>query len=283
MSESKYKISLIVATINRVAELEKLFKSLKNQTFTHFEVILVDQNKNDLIKNLVNIYSNYFCILHIKSEVGLSKARNLGIKHFTGDIVAFPDDDCWYPECLLEDINKYFYDNPDYVGITGICLDENNIPLDKVRYKKIIQLTKKNVWGQSKSVTIFLRDKVIFDIGNFDEQLGVGANTYVGSGEEADYMIRVLDKGYHVCHIPNIIIHHPRIIKSYRDINKLLLYTRGSGFLFRKYNYYDLFLYQLIKSLVGIVYFFFTFKSEKAKYHCYSFKGKWQGFFCTKI
>jgi glycosyltransferase involved in cell wall biosynthesis len=88
------KVSLILATVNRVNELEIFLKSLSNQTYQKFELILVDQNMDARLNEIVNKYRSTCKIKHIQAERGLSKARNVGFHHITGDIVAFPDDDC---------------------------------------------------------------------------------------------------------------------------------------------------------------------------------------------
>ena len=105
------KFSLIVCTLGRYEELDQLFESLRKQTYSDFEVILVDQNDKDYLNEIINEYSNEFDIRHIFSEKGLSRARNIGLKYVSGQIVAFPDDDCWYPIDLLERVNNFFQDN----------------------------------------------------------------------------------------------------------------------------------------------------------------------------
>src|ERR1700754_3487501 len=84
--------SLIVCTVDRSDQLERLFASLKVQRYTDFEVILVDQNLDDRLAGLVEGYSPSFTIRHIRSERGISRARNNGMAIATGSYICFPDD-----------------------------------------------------------------------------------------------------------------------------------------------------------------------------------------------
>src|SRR5215212_9261375 len=94
--------SLVLATVGRTEEVRRLLESLREQTYRNFEVIVVDQNPGDGLTYLLELYRDTLNIRHIRSAKGISKARNVGLRYTTGDVVAFPDDDCWYAPDLLE-------------------------------------------------------------------------------------------------------------------------------------------------------------------------------------
>lgn len=98
--------SLILATIGRTEELKRFLASLDKQTLRRFELIMADQNPDDRIKPLLEPYQDHFPIMHLHrpTERGASKARNVGLQHANGDVLTFPDDDCWYLPQLLEKI-----------------------------------------------------------------------------------------------------------------------------------------------------------------------------------
>ena len=72
-------VSLVVATVNRVKELGRLFGSLEKQSNSSFEVVLVDQNHDDRLASLIANYASSFPIHHLRSAPGLSKSRNVGL------------------------------------------------------------------------------------------------------------------------------------------------------------------------------------------------------------
>ena len=86
---------LVVATVDRVAELERLLASLDAQTHHGFRVLLVDQNPDDRLAPIVG-RPRSFELVRLRSERGLSRARNAALDRIQADLVAFPDDDCSY-------------------------------------------------------------------------------------------------------------------------------------------------------------------------------------------
>ena len=95
------KISIIVPIYNVERFLEKSVSSILNQTYNNLEIILVDDGSKDLsgiIADKLSKLDNRIQVIH-KQNGGLSSARNEGLKHVTGEYVAFLDsDDCIIPE-----------------------------------------------------------------------------------------------------------------------------------------------------------------------------------------
>src|SRR5271156_3083099 len=90
-------VSLVMCTYGRTDCIIRLVCSLETQTSSDFELIIVDQNPPGALDAIIARASQKLQVRYVRSEPGLSRARNVGIKHHRGAIVAFPDDDCWYP------------------------------------------------------------------------------------------------------------------------------------------------------------------------------------------
>ena len=54
----------------------------------------------------------------------LSRAKNVGLKHVSGDVVEFPDDDCQFPPDLLDRVAQFFNEHPEIDGLTGRSVDK---------------------------------------------------------------------------------------------------------------------------------------------------------------
>jgi len=265
------KISLILATINRTIELEIFLKSLTRQIYTDFELIVVDQNKDDRLITLVNKYKNCFPIKHIRCNItGLSRARNIGIHHINGDVIGFPDDDCEYTCETLAMVNQVFNGCCNIDGITGkhvSSFSQSNRP-------KKTKLNVYNVWLWSISFTIFLRKKVILTIGSFDVNLGVGSGTPYGSGEETDYLIRAIKGKFLIYHIPYLQVKHPMINwTDNRIYEKAYNYSVGRKYVLEKQVYSKWFIalniiYPIIKAV------FTLFNKRKTRYYWNQFRGR---------
>lgn len=233
------KFSLIIATLGRSKELERLFKSLVNQTYKDFEIILVDQNSDDRVFNIYSQYKEYLTIKYIHTDKkGLSRARNIGLTCDLKDIVAFPDDDCWYPKDTLEKV-KIFFEVEDYSVLSGRPVDKYGKTLVNKYLTGCCDINTKNVWNAAISFTVFLRKNVIAQTGKFDEVLGVGSNSIYGSGEETDYLIRGLQKKIKMRYLPSLRIFHPRktSVGDSKELERALAYGAGMGYVLKKHNY----------------------------------------------
>ncbi|MCB1543045.1 MAG: glycosyltransferase family 2 protein, partial [Rhodoblastus sp.] len=102
------RLSLLCCTVGRTDKLDRLLASLARQTFRDFELVVVDQNEPGALDPVLAPYLERLDIRHVRSERGLSRARNVGLSHCRAKIVAFPDDDCWYPDALAEQIVALF-------------------------------------------------------------------------------------------------------------------------------------------------------------------------------
>ncbi|MEG7862606.1 glycosyltransferase family A protein [Bacillus mobilis] len=273
------KLSLVMATIGRIEDIKFLMESLNKQKYKNFELIVVDQNKHDKVKELVNEYQKFFTIKYIKSSPGLSKARNMGLKIAEGDIIGFPDDDCWYNENTLQNVVDFFEDNTGYQLVTGMCKDSaGNVSVSKFS-EEPCNIDKQNVWTCGVSVTLFIRKEIIFKIRGFDEELGAGAGTIFGSGEETDFILNALKVGFKGYYTPEIIVFHENPLMEYNEKSYRRAYSYGAGYLkvLKKHEYSPLKkALALFKPVVGML--IYCLKVSKMKYYYYLFKGRFIGY-----
>lgn len=267
------KFSLIVATVGRFDEVDQLFSSFETQEYKDFEVILVDQNPKGFLGPIVEKYKNSFPIKYINVNFkGLSRARNVGLKYVTGDVVAFPDDDCKYFFDTLKLVNDIFCEKSVDV-ITAKETNDNGYILSKKQCSKI---NKYNIWKCSISFTIFMKTKTCKKVGNFDEDLGVGSGTKYGSGEETDYLLRALECGEVLIHVADIKIFHPK--NNFLNYKKAQSYSIGRMYVLKKHKYNIAFTFlNIVYPLLKIV--LCLFSKSKIKFYWYQFMGRvfWKG------
>ena len=113
--------SLVLATVDRTAEVNRFLDALQTQTHRNFELIVVDQNADERVSRLLKAQQHNFSIIHIQrpDKRGVSRARNLGLQHISGDIVTFPDDDCWYPSNLLQSVDLFMTSHEEVDSLSG--------------------------------------------------------------------------------------------------------------------------------------------------------------------
>jgi glycosyltransferase involved in cell wall biosynthesis len=171
-------------------------------------VLLVDQNEDDRLEPLLGKHAS-LRIERLRAPRGLSRARNAALEKIAADVVAFPDDDCVYPESLLERVARQFAADSALDGVTGRSTDAGGRSSPSWK-GDAARLTRDNVWNRAISYTIFLRREVVERVGPFDEQLGLGAGAPWSSSEEIDYLVRALDAGARIEYDPGLdVVHEP--------------------------------------------------------------------------
>lgn len=95
------KVSVIIPVYNREAYIRESVDSVLAQTFTEFEVIVVDDGSTDAAAEIIQSYTDPRIRLIRQSHQGVSAARNTGLDAARGEYITFLDsDDLYYPDFL---------------------------------------------------------------------------------------------------------------------------------------------------------------------------------------
>jgi GT2 family glycosyltransferase len=119
-------------------------------------------------------------------------------------------------------------------------------------------------------------------VREFDESLGLGANTPFLSGEETDLLIRILKAGFKIFYSNKTIVFHAEPTKEYtsKAISRAYNYGCGCGHVLKKHNYSNLFKIKfLARPLAGVLLSLAACKLHKANYHFNVLKGRFRGLF----
>lgn len=162
------KISVIVAVYNTMDYLDECLESLTEQTYKNLEIVLVDDGSTDDSGRKCDIWESRdsrIRVIHQKN-MGISKARNAGLKIITGDYVAFLDSD--------DLLNKFFYEKMlDALYETGadmaLCkvrpfefkseLEKENIKENKnLKYKKEVVEENKKIKNKNEMCSYYISE-----------------------------------------------------------------------------------------------------------------------------
>ena len=190
-------ISVVIPLYNKQESIVATLQSVLAQTYTDYEVVIVNDGSTDNSAQVVQEFINAFSLSPLASRLisqpnaGVSAARNTGILEAKGEYVAFLDGDDLWDEKYLETLYQLICDYPDAV-IYGIgCAQVSG---DKVGHTKEIESKRgevDNVWDYSvhywtgSSATCKKEDLIA--IGMFD--------TRMTHGEDLDVWWRLLLRG----------------------------------------------------------------------------------------
>ena len=114
------KVSVITPCYNGEKYVARFLDSLLNQTYKNLEIIFVNDGSTDDTENIVLKYKTMFekkgndFIYINKENGGAASAINIGIKHFTGEYMVWPDSDDEYFPFAIEEMVSYLENNKEY-------------------------------------------------------------------------------------------------------------------------------------------------------------------------
>jgi glycosyltransferase involved in cell wall biosynthesis len=204
-------ISVVMPTYNRSAYLEQGLVALQRQRYPpdSYEIIVVDDASTDgtatLLEHWQQQHPDRFRFLRQKRNRGPSAARNRGIAHAQGSIVAFTDDDCVVAPDWLGQIQRG-YQEPGIAGVGGKVLSlVTESPIQRYYARSSVIAQPPMLEGQILYLITanasFRRDSLL-QVGGFDERL-----TTAG-GEEADLCLRLRRLGCKFSYNPQALVHH---------------------------------------------------------------------------
>lgn len=194
------KISIIVAIYNIENYLKKCLESIKNQTYTDFDVYCVNDGSTDNSEDIINKYlnDNRFHLLN-KPNGGLSDARNYALKQINSEYVLFVDgDDYLEPDLLSKTIeqldktksdilvfsyNQYYYDGKK--EIISLSRPDDTYKLELNR--ELLALTPNAAWNKVYRTKLFKDNNIEYPKGYRYEDLGTTPKLLL-KANSIDYM-----------------------------------------------------------------------------------------------
>lgn len=237
------KLSLVLATVGRTDDFDRLIASLLVQDSLDFELIVVDQNPdNRLVSRVDEARTKGVDVRHVRmARPNLSLARNIGISYAKNEIVAFPDDDCWYECDVVSRVISEFSsgDAPD--GLVVNWVEQSDSLAQGSSCTNECTLTW-GAWsrfrgGNASSISLFIRKSLLESLNGFDPRLGVGQ--WYGAAEETDFVLRALKQGARLQRCRDARVHHlfaPSVDRLTRkEAWQIFVRSRGTGALYAKH------------------------------------------------
>ncbi len=185
-------VSIITPVYGCEKFIEETIKSVQNQTYKNWEMLLVDDctpdNSAEIIKNLA-ISDSRLKYIKLTENSGAAVARNVGLENARGRYIAYLDaDDLWF-ENKLESQLKFMKEN----GVEFSCCDYEKIDEDGTKLNKIVNMPKTITYKQLLRNTIIQTVGVIVDLEKVDKKLLVMPN--VRRGQDSATWLQMLKNG----------------------------------------------------------------------------------------
>ena len=170
---SKPRVSVIITSYNCANYLPQAIESVLQQTYTDYEVILVDDGSTDNTQEVIKPYRNHLRYSHFQHQQGMAAAKNRGFEMARGQLISFLDPhDYLLGDKLASEVT--FFENHNAVGMINSgfqVVDElGNILLESELWHQYPQLNLES-WVFMKPIvisTLTIRREWLEWVGGFD-------------------------------------------------------------------------------------------------------------------
>jgi glycosyltransferase involved in cell wall biosynthesis len=212
------KISAVVCTRDRATWLKETLASLLEQSLPHneYEIIVVDNGSGDDTRGAVEVLGGEVRYVH-EPVVGLSHARNRGVREAMSDLVAFIDDDAFAVPEWLQSLYEGFQGpaRPAAIGgkveLTPIDERVHRLPPNAKGF-----LGELDLGSETKQISfpvvpfglnMAVRRQVLLELDGFSTRLGRHGTSLL-SNEEVEFFRRVNEAGGVVLYEPRAVVRH---------------------------------------------------------------------------
>jgi glycosyltransferase involved in cell wall biosynthesis len=200
--------SIILTTYNRSQLLARAIRSVLQQTFAQFELIIVDDHSTDNTKQVLTKFTdNRITYIQQSHNQGISCARNTGIAQAKGTYICFLDDD---DECFpdfLEEIARFLKKKTQpFIGFIRVGI-ANVFTSDNIATGK--EKLKTKIWRLEKEKNLLFVSEMAYGTLVYHrlcfERAGV-FNPELTFAEDLDLVLRMLTIGIDYASIPKVLI-----------------------------------------------------------------------------
>lgn len=206
--------TVVVGTRDRGALVLSTIRSVLASAEADLELIVVDQSADDATADAVAGLGADPRLRYVRSStVGVSRARNIGLRMAQHDVVLITDDDVEVtPMWVRRFTDAMTSDRRIGVGFCQVTAGPHDdalgfVPDHEVVESRMVRSLASKSRARGVGAGMAVRREAALALGGFDEQLGPGAR--LRSGEDRDLAARALVAGWWVCQTPSAeVIHH---------------------------------------------------------------------------
>lgn len=220
-------VSVAILTWNRKDEVLRAIRSVFEQSYPPFEIVVVDSASTDGSSEAILKEFPSVKVIRLHRNLGCPEGRNIALANCEGDVIFSLDDDGWLaPNALELCVRKFQAD--ESVGIVGCRI----VPPEQAAMDTGREL-EDSVTSKFSGGAAAHRNKTFNAAGYYPSD-------FFRQGEEGDLALRVIENGYKIVRCPRAVVYHerppanavPRRHYFYAARNSLFTITRQYPFVF---------------------------------------------------
>ena len=209
---SDVRFSVIVPLYNRPEEIEELLDSLVDQSFSDFEVIVVEDGSERDAREVVNGFRDRLEVHYFwKENTRQGFTRNYGFERAKGDWLVVFDSDCLIPPRYFELVDAHLRAHPEVEVYGGPdAAHPTFTPLQKaISHAMTSPLTTGGIRGGTRNVGTYHPRSFNMGISRRAWERSGGYRISV-KGEDVEFSMRLIAHGFHSVLIPEAHVYHKR-------------------------------------------------------------------------
>ncbi|HNP19126.1 MAG TPA: glycosyltransferase [Fulvivirga sp.] len=215
--------SVIIPVYNRPNEVDELLESLTKQTFSNFEVLIVEDGSVDKCDTIVEKYQSQLNITYYyKPNSGQGFSRNFGFENAKGDYFIVFDSDCLIPEHYFQAVDQYLNEHAvDAFGGPDKAHESFTAIQKAISYSMTSPLTTGGIRGNKKHYGTFHPRSFNMGISRRVYEK-VGGYKITRMGEDLEFSIRIIKAGFKTALISGAFVYHKRrtsLLQFYKQLH----------------------------------------------------------------
>ncbi len=203
--------SIIIPVYNRPAEVLELLESLTRQTYTHFEILIVEDGSTETCQHIVAQYQERLTLrYYFKENSGQGFSRNFGFEKAKGDFFILFDSDCIIPDDYFSIVHaRLAQGHLDIYGGPDRAHPDFNVLQKAISYSMTSIFTTGGIRGRKSHVGVFHPRS--FNMGLARKVYEkVGGYVITRKGEDIIWSITAINNGFQTGLITEAFVYHKR-------------------------------------------------------------------------
>jgi glycosyltransferase involved in cell wall biosynthesis len=231
----KTTVSVLMCVRNVEKYIGDCIRSILDQTFTDFELVVIDDLSNDKTKNIIgNFKDKRIRYFRNGKWLGISKSRNLCVRYANGEYIFFTDGDCVVSRDWIEQGLKFLKD-PDYAGVEG-----KTYYVSKEYKPTFSDHSCVSKCGGFMTGNVAYKRSIVASVGGFDERYSCH--------EDRDLGLRILRVGK-IGFNPNMIVFVQQQTLTPKELIKRSDAIRNRVYLFKRFRDTELVVWRIVDPL----------------------------------
>lgn len=210
-------ISILILNWNRKKETARAIKSALEQTYSHKEVVVVDNGSTDGSGTFLKAAFPDIEFVQLEKNYGCPGGRNRGILYTKGEYVFYCDNDGVLQNDAIEKAYSCMLQDERIAVITGTVKNFNGEGGGDIHLKRVIKCDTNKFFGG-----VSLHKKSIYDI------IGYYPDDYIYGEEETYLSLKLLDAGYIIRRADEVILWHQKSMLA-RDCEQETIQKWGNS------------------------------------------------------